>query len=308
MEIKSRNLRLLMPQWQGGGNPAYQLGARLLAWLAPSNDDPIVEVPVAAPSAAMPGIEDGIYAKSDLLRQTRAARDLLEFHDPDRIVTFGGDCSVSLAPFSFLAEKYKGDIAALWIDAHTDFTTSEHYGYAHGYPALNLLGAGDSEFAEFAKTPIPGANLIYVGVGKKELGAERLKSVEASGATVFDPSELSTDFDEVIARLRRTGANKIVVHFDVDALDPQRFRSQLFSHPDGYLAEQFSGIATGKLTLDQVVKLLHRVGGVCEVVGLTFAEHLPWDALHMRQAMSQMPILSNACNPNCATGNIEVFK
>jgi hypothetical protein len=28
-------LRLLIPQWQGGGNhPTYALGARLLAWLA----------------------------------------------------------------------------------------------------------------------------------------------------------------------------------------------------------------------------------------------------------------------------------
>lgn len=33
------------------------------------------------------------------------------------------------------------------------------------YPALHLLGRGDSEFAKFAKAPIPGSRLIYVGVG-----------------------------------------------------------------------------------------------------------------------------------------------
>lgn len=32
-----KTLRLLIPQWQGGNNPAYFLGAKLLAWLAPSN-------------------------------------------------------------------------------------------------------------------------------------------------------------------------------------------------------------------------------------------------------------------------------
>jgi hypothetical protein len=40
-------LRLLMPQWQGGGNrPAYHLGAQLLAWLAPASTAAFEEVPI----------------------------------------------------------------------------------------------------------------------------------------------------------------------------------------------------------------------------------------------------------------------
>ena len=31
-----KTLRLLMPQWQGGNNPPYHFGARLLSWLAPA--------------------------------------------------------------------------------------------------------------------------------------------------------------------------------------------------------------------------------------------------------------------------------
>ena len=32
----NKTLRLLFPQWQGGNNPPYYLGAKLLDWLASS--------------------------------------------------------------------------------------------------------------------------------------------------------------------------------------------------------------------------------------------------------------------------------
>lgn len=288
----SKTLRLLMPQWQGGDNPTYQLGARLLAWLAPTSEAPLFEVPVASPEGPRPQIESGIFAKTALLEQTAAALAIINQQAPDRIVTFGGDCSVSLAPFSWLAAKYEGDVAVLWLDSHTDLTSSLHYAYAHGYPALNLLGQGDEEFAAFAQKPVPANRMIYVGVGKAQMSQNSLRETSSRGMAVFDPSELTADFSEVTEQLRKTGASKVLVHFDVDVLDPQHFRAQLFNNPDGDLANQFDGLATGKLKLDDIVRLLTNVGKIAEVVGLSITEHLPWDAENMRKALAKMPILS----------------
>ena len=287
-----KTIRLLMPQWQGGNNPTYQLGARMLAWLAPPSKATLVEVPVATPEDSSPVIEAGIFAKSALLRQTRSALEIIEREAPDRIVTFGGDCSVSLAPFAYLAAKYAGDVAVLWVDSHTDFSTSEVYAFAHGYPMRNLLGEGDTEFAAFAAHPIPGQRLIFAGVGKAEMPERTRQAIERVGATVFDPTELTPGFSEVVASVRSTGASKLLVHFDLDVLDPNRFRAQLFNNPDGKLAEQFSSIARGKLSLDDVVAMLAHCGEAAEIVGLSIAEHLPWDAENLRHALARLPILS----------------
>lgn len=292
MPKTGKTLRLLMPQWQGGNNPTYQLGARLLAWLAPPSDAAFAEVPVTPPDASSPGLEDGVFAKSDVLRQTRAARDIIEREAPDRIVTFGGDCSVSLAPFSYLASRYADDVAVLWVDSHTDLTTSKDYSFVHGYPMRNLLGQGDPEFAAFVAHPVPGDRLIYVGVGTAELSETGRREIAEAGATVFDPSDLTVDFAEVVECVRATGASKLLVHFDVDVLDPKRFRAQLFNHPEGKLEEQFEGMATGKLSLDDVVRLLAHCGEAAEVVALSITEHLPWDAENMRRALARLPILS----------------
>lgn len=59
-----KTLRLVLPHWQGGNKPTYQLGSRLLAWLAPRNGDPTEEVPVAAPDGRKLPVEDGVVGKT----------------------------------------------------------------------------------------------------------------------------------------------------------------------------------------------------------------------------------------------------
>ena len=40
---------------------------------------------------------------------------------PDKIITIGGNCIVSLAPFDYLHGIYK-NVGIIWIDAHPDVT------------------------------------------------------------------------------------------------------------------------------------------------------------------------------------------
>ena len=156
MTSEKKTLRLLMPQWQGGNNPIYYLGAQLLYWLAPKGDADFAEVPVAAPDGSQLPLEGGVLGKSAILKQNEAALDIIRQSAPDRIVTFwGGDCSVSLAPFSYLALLCTLETSrARWVDAHFDLTTSDVSTHAHGYPMLNLLGCG------VMRSSRPGGNLF----------------------------------------------------------------------------------------------------------------------------------------------------
>lgn len=288
MAQTEKTLRLVMPQWQGGGLPAYVLGARLLAWLAPASDAIVREVPITPPDDGGLAIEHGIYERSAILRQDQAAMRIIQEVGPDRIVTFGGDCSVSLAPFSYLASRYAGDVAILWIDSHTDFAGPDSYPYAHGYPVNNLLGYGDPEFVALVRDPLPASRLAYVGIQKRVYAD--LPLFTQLGATAFDPADLTADFSEVTAWIRQTGAAKLLVHFDVDVLDPARFHAQHVGHPDGP-EERYRELPTGKITLDQVAALVVRCGEVADIVALSITEHLPWDAEHLRLALAKIPIL-----------------
>ena len=151
-----KTLRLLFPQWQGGNNPLYSLGARLLAWLAPQTGDPLVEVSVK----------------------------------PD------------------------------------------------------------------------------------------------------DGTELPKENGVVLRWIRDNNIQHLAIHFDLDVLDPACFRSLYFSDPQA-APNAFDGVTQGKMTFPQLTRLMTDAATKTDIVGLSIAEHLPWDAQNLKNMLEQLPLLGD---------------
>lgn len=158
---QEKHLRLVWPQWQGAGSSSilefsaglplpvirrgYAVGTEVLQAVLPAHHGPTEIVPVEMADRGLDA-RDGIEAKTIVLEQLRSALDLIAAHDPERITTLGGDCSVSMAAFSWLAAKYGDDLAILWIDSHPDMGTgaSRYPGY-HAMVVSALTGHGDPD-------------------------------------------------------------------------------------------------------------------------------------------------------------------
>ncbi len=287
MSASGKTLRLLMPQWQGGNNGIpYPLGARLLAWLAPESDAPLVEVPVEPYDGTDPETEGGVVGRTVLLRQLRAARHIIEAYQPDRILVFGGDCLVSQAPFAYLNERYGGEIGVLWIDAHPDVTTPRNFRHEHAMVLGNLLGEGDPEFAREVKVRVRPERVLYAGVDETlEWETEVLQRLNLA---CVRSDALVPGSKPVVDWIRRHAVEHLAIHLDLDVLDPRLFRSQLFANPDA--ATQVDA-AQGRLSFAQVTGLITDVAAQTEVVGLTLAEHMPWDAIHLKNMMARFPFM-----------------
>lgn len=283
-----RTLRLLMPQWQGGNNPPYHFGAQLLAWLAPTTSGPVAEVKVDPPTDASLPSEKGIVARSALLAQLRSAQEVIAEHAPDRLVVLGGDCLVDLAPFAYLNERYDGDLAVLWVDSHPDVMTPEHYSHAHAMVLGYLLGQGDPDFVQAVKRPLDPSKVMYAGVN--ELLEFERPIINRLGLRIAEPSELAQSSDSVIEWLRSSGVRHLAIHLDLDVLDPAQFRALLFANPQDP-PDAWAGIAKGKMAISEVVRLLGDVARVADVVGLGITEHLPWDALALKQMLEKLPLI-----------------
>ncbi|MFJ4145291.1 arginase family protein [Pseudomonas sp. NPDC089734] len=286
----NKTLRLLFPQWQGGNNPPYFLGAQLLAWLAPEADGPVESVDVAEPDGQSLVVENGIVGRQALLNQQLNAQALIDRHSPDRIVVLGGDCLVDLVPFAYLNQRYHGDLAVLWVDAHPDVMTPQDFKHAHAMVLGNLLGHGDEDFTRFVSTPIKPERLLYAGL-QETLPVES-EFIKRHGLKGFGAQELAQSSKPVLDWLASINARHLAIHFDLDVLDPNEFRALLFANPNAP-AGTFDGIAQGKMRIAEVLRLLTDVADAVDVVGLGIAEHLPWDALSMKNMLAQLPLLGN---------------
>lgn len=91
-----------------GGLDAYYFGAHLMAHILPENSrQPLVQVDVLPPDGREKAVTDGIYGKEEVLDGIRDAMKKIEEENPDRIITIGGNCMVSLAPFDYLHGRYE---------------------------------------------------------------------------------------------------------------------------------------------------------------------------------------------------------
>lgn len=289
MEKKTSTLRLIYPQWQGGivahwmpdipaddASRGYYLGAQLLNLLAPESSQKTVVVPVSLDINDRE-TEKGVSAHRVILEQTEVALAKLKENNPDRIVTLGGECSVSVVPFTYLAEKYPGDVAVVWIDAHPDVNLP--YDDYKGYHAMALtacLGMGDEEIMNVLPGKIEASKSLLVGLRSWDEGMKDRQ--EELGIKGLSPVEVATDSTAVLEWLKGTGVSKVVVHFDLDVLDPNEIIAGVGVEPDG-------------MKIQEVVRVINDIAAEYDLVGLTVAEPMPRIAIKIRNMLDQLPLL-----------------
>lgn len=277
-------LRLKVPQWQGGNNPAYSIGSDLLSFLVPKNlEQKDLTVPV--PQYEQPLVkENGVTAQSIVAEIVTNTMTLIEEESPDKIITLGGDCLVSQAPFDYLHGKYGERLGIIWLDAHPDISTPDIFFNEHAMVLGNLLNDGDPVLAAKVQHPFAANDVLYVGL--QEPTADEKLILQRLGIDYKVQAQTCLKPDEIKEWLEKNQFTKVVIHFDLDVLDPNEFRSIYFAEPG---VTDYSA-AAGKMTLQEVKETMATIAEQSEIVGLTIAELLPWDVQNLKNLLNDFDI------------------
>jgi arginase len=261
----------------------------MLAWLAPDCDkDSIqVEVPVEPYQGTELQQENGVIGRSALLNQLKSATKIIEEHNPERIIVFGGDCLVSQAPFAYFNEKYNGRLGILWLDAHPDICTPELTPHAHAMVLGNLLGDGDAEFAKMVNVPISPDHVMYCGLEKASPRENEI--VNNYGIRIAESQELAQSSTSVLNWIKDNQIQHLAIHLDIDVLNPKLYRDTYSAKPEGYPYQTVDGT----MTFEQISRLIKDAATETDIVCLSIAEHLPWDAYNLHTFLSELPIFGD---------------
>lgn len=284
----SKTLRLIFPQWEGGNHPLYFLGSKMLAWLAPEATGPVEEVPVDHPSDVALKLENDIAGRSSLKRYIHSARRIIDRHQPTAMAVLGGDCLISLVPFAWLSERYGDKLGILWVDSHPDVQTPAQYKHAHAHVLGALIGHGDPDLTSVVNHPVPARNIMIAGI-HSPLPYEA-KFIADHGIRTCSPEDVRAGAKSVSQWLDDSGIEVLAIHLDLDVLDPRSFRSVLFARP-GRSEHDFGDVAEGKLDIPEVLRLIDQATSQKQAVGISIAEHLPWDALALRDMLAKLPLI-----------------
>jgi arginase len=258
------------------GRRGYAVGSAVLEAVLPPNHGPTVTVPVAMSDDGL-AEDDGVEAKAIILKQLASALEIIRQHNPTRIATLGGECSVSVAPFSALADRYGDDLAVIWIDSHPDLGTGEsEYPDYHAMAVSALTGHGDADV--LAALPATVAPDRVALVGLHAWTNDDYPHVSEWGLAAFAPDELRESSKALLAWLADTSCSRAAIHFDVDTIDSNEIVLGLGAEPNG-------------LTSAQARRIVGDIDQTVDVVGLTIAEFIPRQVMHLQQILKGFPLI-----------------
>ena len=281
-----KTIRLLYPDYLSGGLDTYYFGANLLVHILPENENqPLVKVTIDPPDGKEYKTVDGMYALEEVVTGIQRAMEAIEEEKPDKIITIGGNCMVSQAPFDYLHGLYE-NLGIIWIDAHPDVSTVEsNYPNAHAMVLGSLLGDGDKELTGLMKNPkFKADEILYVGLQELHDYQEQfLRDKNVNFKVQTEEFVTEKEIKEFTGRF-----DHLLIHLDIDVLDAKLFHSTYFANSQ--LVGDGSG--SGKMTMEKLSEILKDISGWGDIVGFTIAEYLPFDEQRLHHMLKGISIFS----------------
>ena len=167
----------------------------------------------------------------------------------DKVLSLGGDHSVSYPIISAYADQYPG-MHILHIDAHADlYEDFENNPYSHASPFARIMEEGKV------------GSLTQVGI--RTFNTHQRQQADRYGVNVIEAKDFSLDFIKDLHA-------PLYISLDLDALDPA-FAPGVSHHEPGGLSTR------------EVIRLIQNIGTT--IIGADIVEYNPTRDLHQMTAM-----------------------
>lgn len=202
---------------------------------------------------------------------------ITEVKDPEQ-ASRGYYRSASVVPFTYLSERYKGDVAMVWIDAHPDITLpGDVYPAYHAMAVTACMGLGDKQIVSELPAKIDPSKILFVGL--RDWERDEIKERQKRyGLKHLTPEDVRNNSSAILEWLKSCGASKVVIHFDMDVLDPAEIIAAVGVVPNG-------------MKIAEVVRVINDIAQEKKIVGLTVAEPMPRTAIRIKEMLNQLPLL-----------------
>lgn len=154
-------------------------------------------------------------------------------------VLLSGSCFAGIGVMTGLPERFPG---VIWFDAHGDFNTPESSvdGYFDGMPLAILTGGGWRTMVNDSETrTVPESAVVLAGARDFD-PLERLR-LDSSSVHHLPPAAI--DSDDAVARAvdaMEPAPTGLYLHLDLDVLDSEEARVNIYSAPDGLSAGELT--------------------------------------------------------------------
>lgn len=92
------------------------------------------------------------------------------------------------------------------------------------------------------------------------------------------PEDVAENSDKIIEWIKECGASKVLIHFDLDVLEPKELIAAV-------------GVVENGMKIKEVVRVINDIAKEKEIVGLTIAEHMPRVEIMIKNILDSLPLI-----------------
>lgn len=283
-------IRLIYPQWQGGNisslvsdlniedsSKGYILGSFLLNFLAPETKNKTYTVPIDKKISKRQE-KEGILDYKIIIKQSKKALEIIKKANPDKILTLGGECSTSVIPFTYLNKKYNNDTAVIWIDAHPDITLPyDNYNGYHAMAVSAMMGKVNENINKILPSFIDPSKILFLGLRDWEREEIKTRQKEYKIKHLIN-KDINKNSNKILSWIKSTGAKNVMIHFDLDVLDPKEIIAAV-------------GVVPCGLKINEVIRIINDISKEYNLIALTIAEPMPKIAIKLKNMLNQLPLV-----------------
>ena len=283
-------IRLIYPQWQGGNisslvsdlniedsSKGYILGSFLLNFLAPETKNKTYTVPIDKKISKRQE-KEGILDYKIIIKQSKKALEIIKKANPDKILTLGGECSTSVIPFAYLNKKYNNDTAVIWIDAHPDITLPyDNYNGYHAMAVSAMMGKVNENINKILPSFIDPSKILFLGLRDWEREEIKIRQKEYKIKHLIN-KDINKNSNKILSWIKSTGAKNVMIHFDLDVLDPKEIIAAV-------------GVVPCGLKINEVIRIINDISKEYNLIARTIAEPMPKVAIKLKNMLNQLPLI-----------------
>jgi arginase len=138
------------------------------------------------------------------------------------------------------------------------------------------MPTGDPQVQELLPAVVSADRVALVGL--HAWANDDIANVGDWGIRSFSPDDLRRSTQPLGDWLAATGCSRAAIHFDVDTIDSNELVLGLGAEPGG-------------LTTAQARRIVDDIDAATDVVGITVAEFIPRQVMHLQQLLTGFPLL-----------------
>ncbi len=147
-----------------------------------------------------------------------------------------------------------------------------------------LLGGNPALAARVQNGCFSGIDVLYVGLQK--IFDYQKAFLQQKGVPFREQDQTFVSGKEIAAFCSRY--SHVLVHFDIDVLDPAFFHATYFASP----ALTGDGSGGGCMRMEKLTEILELIQARSDIAGFTIAEFLPFEEQRLRQMLAKVHIFT----------------